>query len=52
MHYDLGDDGWVSIPITGLDDTATQMLHAFVEESYRIVAPRALVNQLNDELTD
>ncbi len=52
MSYDMGDDGWTSIPIPGLDDSAADMLHRFIEESFRIIAPKALVEQLDDELTD
>jgi len=52
MSYDMGNDGWTSIPIPGLDVSATDMLHRFIEESFRAIAPKALVEQLDDELAD
>jgi len=42
--YGLGKAGWVTVPITGLP-IAT--LRDWVEESYRIVAPKRLVAELD-----
>ena len=44
--YGLGRSGWVSVPLAGeIPDVGT--LCDFVEESYRIVAPRRLVAVLD-----
>lgn len=44
--YGLGKAGWVTIPLkaTGVD---VQLLRDWVEESYRIVAPKRLVAELD-----
>lgn len=44
--YGLGKSGWVTLPLDapGLD---RELLHDWIEESYRIVAPRALVARLD-----
>jgi len=52
MSYGMGEDGWTNIPIPGLDDGTTDMLHRFIEESFRSIAPKSLVEQLDDELAD
>ncbi|MDG1187340.1 MAG: MmcQ/YjbR family DNA-binding protein [Ilumatobacter sp.] len=52
MSYGMGDDGWTNVPIPGLDDSATDMLHRFIEESFRSIAPRTLIVQLDEELAD
>ena len=52
MAYDLGTHGWLRIPITGLHESKVEVLHHFVEESYRLVAPRSLIKQLDAELAD
>ena len=52
MSYGMGDDGWTNVPILGLDDGATDMLHRFIEESFRSIAPRTLIVQLDEELAD
>ena len=46
------DTGWTDIPITGLDDSMSARLHDLIEESFRIIAPQALIDQLDEELTD
>ena len=43
--YGLGKAGWVTVPVSGLP-LAT--LRDWVEESYRIVAPKRLVAELDD----
>ena len=42
--YGLGKAGWVTVPVAGLD-VAT--LRDWVEESYRLVAPKRLVAELD-----
>ena len=42
--YGLGKAGWVTIPLAG---GTFEVLRDFVEESYRIVAPRRLVAALD-----
>jgi predicted DNA-binding protein (MmcQ/YjbR family) len=44
--YGLGKSGWVTVPLRadGLDAT---LLREWIEESYRIVAPKGLVAQLD-----
>lgn len=44
--YGLGKAGWVSIDLGG-DIPSLGVLTDFVEESYRIVAPKRLVTQLD-----
>jgi predicted DNA-binding protein (MmcQ/YjbR family) len=48
--YGLGRHGWVSIPIGGVAAQDAEVLYDFVEESYRAVAPKTLVKQLEQEL--
>jgi len=45
--YGLGNAGWVTVPLRapGID---LQLLRDWVEESYRIVAPKRLVAALDD----
>jgi predicted DNA-binding protein (MmcQ/YjbR family) len=44
--YGLGNSGWVTVPLRaeGID---VQLLRDWVEESYRIVAPKRLVEELD-----
>jgi predicted DNA-binding protein (MmcQ/YjbR family) len=44
--YGLGKSGWVTVPVEapGLD---AELLCDWIEESYRIVAPKRLVSQLD-----
>jgi predicted DNA-binding protein (MmcQ/YjbR family) len=46
--YGLGKAGWVTVPLRapGVD---LQLLREWVEESYRIVAPKRLVAELDGE---
>jgi predicted DNA-binding protein (MmcQ/YjbR family) len=44
--HGLGKSGWVSIPI-GEDAPPVEVLSDFIEESYRIVAPKRLVKALD-----
>lgn len=50
--YGLGKHGWVTIPLAGLSPEDTEVLLDFVEESYRAVAPKTLVKQLDAQITD
>jgi predicted DNA-binding protein (MmcQ/YjbR family) len=43
--YGLGRHGWVTIPVTATTDV--EVLLDFVEESYRAVAPKRLVRDLD-----
>ncbi len=52
MSYDMGTDGWITIPIPGLDEDVAQGLYDFIEESFRSIAPKSLITQLDDELAD
>jgi predicted DNA-binding protein (MmcQ/YjbR family) len=45
--YGLGRHGWVSIPLAGIPDGEQEVLFDFVEESYRAVAPKKLVKELD-----
>ena len=42
--YGLGKAGWVTVPVTGV---GLRVLRDWVEESYRIVAPKRLVAELD-----
>ena len=45
--YGLGKAGWVTIPVGGLGSEDVEVLHDFVEESYRTVAPKKLIKELD-----
>lgn len=45
--YGLGRYGWTSIPLLGLEINDAEAMFDFVEESYRIVAPKTLVKLLD-----
>ena len=45
--YGLGRHGWCTIPI-GTDDAPLDLILDWVEESYRAVATKKLVKQLDD----
>jgi predicted DNA-binding protein (MmcQ/YjbR family) len=47
-RYGLGRSGWVDVPLHA-DGVTVELLREWVEESYRIVAPKRLVAQLNRE---
>ena len=42
--YGLGKSGWVTVPVA---DVPIEALRDWVEESYRVVAPKRLVAQLD-----
>ena len=45
-HYGLGKSGWVTSSFTRGDDVPVGVLKDWLDESYRAVAPKKLVNQL------
>jgi predicted DNA-binding protein (MmcQ/YjbR family) len=45
--YGLGKSGWVTVPVRAKGITRT-LLCEWIEESYRIVAPKRLVAELDD----
>jgi predicted DNA-binding protein (MmcQ/YjbR family) len=45
--YGLGRHGWVTIPLRGVTTGDAEILVDFVEESYRAVAPKKLVRELD-----
>jgi predicted DNA-binding protein (MmcQ/YjbR family) len=45
--YGLGKAGWVSIPFKGRSP-AVGLLRDWVEESYRLVAPKKLIKELDE----
>lgn len=46
-RYGLGKHGWVSITLAGVPEEEFDVLLDFVEESYRTVAPKQLVKELD-----
>jgi predicted DNA-binding protein (MmcQ/YjbR family) len=44
--YGLGRAGWVTVPLTG-SPPPVEVMQDWVEESYRIVAPKRLVAELD-----
>lgn len=46
--YGLGKSGWVTLRITPSDLPPLELLMPWVEESYRAVAPKKLVKQLDE----
>jgi predicted DNA-binding protein (MmcQ/YjbR family) len=47
--YGLGPSGWVTVPLRAPGVT-TAILRDWVEESYRIVAPKRLVHELDERI--
>jgi predicted DNA-binding protein (MmcQ/YjbR family) len=45
--YGLGRSGWVNVPV-GAAGVTLELLRDWVEESYRIVAPKRLIRELDD----
>ena len=44
--YGLGRSGWVNVPLDA-DGVTLDLVHDWIEESYRIVAPKRLVAELD-----
>jgi predicted DNA-binding protein (MmcQ/YjbR family) len=49
-RYGLGASGWVNVPLRA-DGITVGLLREWVEESYRIVAPKRLVTELDASVT-
>jgi hypothetical protein len=45
--YGLGKAGWVTIPVDGLGGDDAEVLQDFIEESYRIIAPKKMISELD-----
>jgi predicted DNA-binding protein (MmcQ/YjbR family) len=45
--YGLGKAGWVSCEFTNTDDPPVGLLEDWIDESYRAVAPKKLIKQLD-----
>ncbi|MFC9503229.1 MmcQ/YjbR family DNA-binding protein [Streptomyces sp. NPDC057002] len=45
--YGLGKAGWVSVPLEPQGAPAAEMLCDWVEESYRVIAPKRLIAELD-----
>ena len=50
--YGLGKHGWVTVYVDGVPAEERDVLFDFVEESYRAVATKALIKQLDARVTD
>jgi predicted DNA-binding protein (MmcQ/YjbR family) len=50
-RYGLGRSGWVNVPLDAAEVTL-DLLRDWVEESYRIVAPKRLVAELDRRVAD
>lgn len=46
-HGKVGANGWVTITLAGIDATPVEMLKRWVDESYRLLAPKRLVAALD-----
>jgi len=46
-HYGLGKHGWVSVPYSSPGGPPISVLSDWIEESYRLVAPKRLVKLLD-----
>jgi predicted DNA-binding protein (MmcQ/YjbR family) len=44
--YGLGKSGWVTVPLDA-EDVDVEILSDWIEESYRIIAPKRLVAELD-----
>jgi predicted DNA-binding protein (MmcQ/YjbR family) len=51
-HYGLGKSGWVSARFNGGDDVPVDMLKEWIDESFRAVAPKRVLAQLEDAEDD
>ncbi len=47
--YGLGKAGWVSATFTRAADVSAPMILEWIEESYRSIAPKKLVKQLDGD---
>jgi predicted DNA-binding protein (MmcQ/YjbR family) len=49
-HYGLGQHGWVSAKFSSKDKVPMGLLEAWIEESYRAIAPKKVVAALDGEM--
>jgi predicted DNA-binding protein (MmcQ/YjbR family) len=49
--YGLGKAGWVTVYVDGVPKEERDVLFDFIEESYRTIAPKTLVKQLDHEVS-
>lgn len=47
--YGLGKAGWVHLPLVGQAAPAAELLCDWVEESYRAIAPKRLIAELDEQ---
>ena len=47
-HYGLGKHGWVTATFGPKDDVPVDLLKAWIDESFRAVAPKRLLKTLGD----
>ena len=45
--YGLGRHGWVHVPFTGVGAPDPEVVEDWIEESYRTVAPKKLIAELD-----
>ena len=45
--YGLGKAGWVTVPVASLGGDDADVLRDFIEESYRTIAPKKLIKELD-----
>ena len=48
--YGLGKAGWVSVHLDGADCPSVDVLGDWLDESYRAIAPKKLVRELDDSM--
>ncbi len=46
-HYGLGKHGWVTARLDPKKDPPLELMEAWIDESYRAVAPKKMVDDLN-----
>jgi hypothetical protein len=46
-HYGLGKHGWVTAHLDQVPNISIEMLKRWIAESYRAVAPKKLISQLD-----
>lgn len=49
--YGLGKGGWVTASFAAGDDVPVDILKGWIEESYRVIAPKKLVSELDGKGT-
>jgi len=46
-HYGMGKHGWVTATFSNADDVPLDLIKAWIDESFRAVAPKKLVKSLD-----